>query len=671
MKVNTSHTIKTLNTTNALKKLHLDAPKNQYLREMVVNSMEALEGFDDKQIKIYPCPEALKMGVGRLCIADNGKGMTPSEMRSLLFNLHSSSKSTTAGDHENFGVGVKATTYYGNPYGVVFLSWTKDNPEGTMAWITYDPETNQLGGAEISYSAFNEWDEEYGMTLPSAFPLKTKPLEEGEDEDMVPVSLERVLPEGFEGVKWWDCKPDFIKEHGTVVILCGSHREDSTYKEGMHRYLLQYLTSRFWDLNDYAISVYGLDGKVKRACGYSEFQFASVTTESEEVVPYLIDSCEVEAPGGFKVKVFITESVSDMKGASKSNRFSLRDRGFEESQLNSGSSAVLYQNELYHHASKHGEMTKWGINIPSVYPQVKLIVEPPLGGPDLGCEGVYPAYIRDSLKWYSPSSEESDSDVVAPANLDLSGVQEWFRSNLPPMLVSLLKDATSRMEVSSKDMDKMYSKYKPLLSFVNSKVKTSKVKETPDGSEAFNPEDGFNPSGNTRTHERTNVSGSRDGAVKVGAPDSQGSLLGSPVRVKRKDSNVIFTWSIEEAGITEDLFMEGGIEFPFLYLGQEGVSSPMLYGNPNHKIFQDTIHHFVMETENGEVYEKQIAEIVLEVFKVQALMFVAHRKQFLRKYRKSFEVSKGELLSAISGVWLIYTQIRSDLSNKRLVKKKG
>ena len=71
--------------------------------------------------------------------------MTPEELFNNLGKMYSSSISSNSDFHENFGIGAKITTAMWNPYGVVFCSWHKDNPdEGHLLWLHYNENFNQI-----------------------------------------------------------------------------------------------------------------------------------------------------------------------------------------------------------------------------------------------------------------------------------------------------------------------------------------------------------------------------------------------------------------------------------------------------------------------------------------------------------------------------------------------
>ena len=92
----------------------------QYLRELVVNSIEA----GATRIEFGPEWNAVKgHGVYRLMVADDGNGMGPDELLRFLNTFGGGGK--PIGDlHENFGVGAKTSLLPWNHEGVVVLSWT-------------------------------------------------------------------------------------------------------------------------------------------------------------------------------------------------------------------------------------------------------------------------------------------------------------------------------------------------------------------------------------------------------------------------------------------------------------------------------------------------------------------------------------------------------------------
>ena len=79
-----------------------------------------------------------KHGVAKLCIIDNGDGMTYNFLDEYLIKLGAS---TRKNKHPNWGAGFKLSALPFNPYGVIIRSWTKENSHGHVVWIHRNPTT--------------------------------------------------------------------------------------------------------------------------------------------------------------------------------------------------------------------------------------------------------------------------------------------------------------------------------------------------------------------------------------------------------------------------------------------------------------------------------------------------------------------------------------------------
>jgi hypothetical protein len=171
------------------------------IREILVNAFEAIEHYQlsnasDASYKPRVAVYADRWyehtdGVQKMAYADNGIGMNLYELRQYFNSLAQSGK-TQALD-KNYGVGAKISTAAWNPYGVEIRSW-KDG-QATMVRLVCD-ENSGLYGLE----AFEDVDED---TKPDYLDLTGSP-----DTNLL--------------------KPDFIKDHGTVVVLLGKSLSDNT-----------------------------------------------------------------------------------------------------------------------------------------------------------------------------------------------------------------------------------------------------------------------------------------------------------------------------------------------------------------------------------------------------------------------------------------------------------
>lgn len=193
-------------------RLGKDCEPLQYLRELTVNAIEAVQSLDEKQGEIIWDVDWREIDLGdnkvpKLCIIDNGVGMTGEEMVEYINQLSSSGHRQSL--HGNFGIGAKIAAATKNHAGVVYLSWKAGI--GAMIHLCRNPDTG-----------------EYGLI----------PFEhEGKYLSWIPIED--------------SIKPELIKEHGTMVVLLGDHLDQDTMKAppgvpSPSCWIGRYLNSRFF-----------------------------------------------------------------------------------------------------------------------------------------------------------------------------------------------------------------------------------------------------------------------------------------------------------------------------------------------------------------------------------------------------------------------------------------
>lgn len=203
-----------------LERLGRDCSDMQVYRELTENSLQAVEA-------------AIKLGlittgtiewdfdgvyfeaerIYKLCITDNGIGMTGDQMVQNINRLTGVGGGKTRGHTGNFGVGAKIAGVTRNHFGMTYLSWTPERA-GVMARLWRDPKSGQYG------------------------------LERLQDE----LGDTRSFVEITDAVK-----PSLIEEHGTRVTLMGMSREQDTTEApaeetAKSRWLARYLNSRYFEL---------------------------------------------------------------------------------------------------------------------------------------------------------------------------------------------------------------------------------------------------------------------------------------------------------------------------------------------------------------------------------------------------------------------------------------
>jgi hypothetical protein len=421
-------TLQDKNPTSTLKRFMREVAPMQFVREIYMNCLEA----EATTMRVYFEPQYEALGVKKLCFADDGTGMSAREMYEYLAKYNSSSKTTEGSYHDNFGIGVKATTLLSNPYGVVFLSWSKDNPEGAMIWFTYDEKLDRVGLRPIEYIDEDEDGEEYTDTLCTQ-------MSDGTRANVIALDdLRLAHPDGFEGVKWWECKEKAkIKKHGTIVMLLGqSASADSVGADWSKRQLSHYMSSRFLNL---PVRVRILSDQL--GTRYPLGLLDGLGRDKQHT-----DS--VSCINGYSIDVIYIK---------RQNRAgSVRLGDIVTQRILSGYSALAYKGELYNAQYGKREARSWGISHDDVISRVLLIVHPPKRGKqsDKVVRGCYPNERRDRLLW------DDESIVSDNREIDLTELKHYFTQNQPERLRQMLDEAYAanrqREQVDTSELQERY-----------------------------------------------------------------------------------------------------------------------------------------------------------------------------------------------------------------------
>jgi hypothetical protein len=220
--------VKNVATLFQLTGTHMDP--RQVVRELVVNSLEA----DATRVRVGPdwnhveaCVANKVTPTYRLMVEDDGHGMDCDELRARVQNLMDPGGSKKVGIQDNFNIGARMAGLLVSPKGVIIMSWR----DGIGAMV----RLFQTSGGDYAL-----------------FPFETG---DGGTEEVV------VAPDEY--------KPDFVNDHGTVVILVGTSTTQDTALEllddryGVHG-LQVWLQDRFTRLPSKAkVQVYEFNGTDK------------------------------------------------------------------------------------------------------------------------------------------------------------------------------------------------------------------------------------------------------------------------------------------------------------------------------------------------------------------------------------------------------------------------
>lgn len=203
------------NTGFLLDRLGQDCHPLQFLRELTQNAIEAILRTPGKSGEIvwdaeWNAYELAPEKPLKLCVIDNGDGMTGEELVHYINQLSSSLTEQSIGG--NYGVGAKIAAATRNHYGLFYFSW-KDG-RGSLIHLWRDPTTQQYGLKQLERP-----DGTYGHFA----------------------AVDDAL------------KPGLIGDHGTMIVLMGHSEGANTVKapEGASspsRWVAKYLNSRYFAL---------------------------------------------------------------------------------------------------------------------------------------------------------------------------------------------------------------------------------------------------------------------------------------------------------------------------------------------------------------------------------------------------------------------------------------
>lgn len=322
------------NTGFLLDRLGSDCHPLQFLRELTQNAIEAIDRTAHKAGEIVWDVDWTAFDLGdypnpKLCIVDNGDGMSGEEMVKYINQLSSSRAEQSMSG--NYGVGAKIAAATRNHAGLIYLSWK--NGRGSMIHLWRDPETGQYGLMQ-----FARPDGTHGHFT--------------EVDDAV--------------------KPDIIKDHGTKIVLLGNEVDANTMQAppdvaSPSRWIARYLNSRYYELPE-GISLRAREGWEHPRTDTDRNVLRKVTGQHEYLRQHAEAAGAVPLTGA-KAHWWILKDEPALTNNS----------GFVES---SGHVAALYKGELYELSSaRAGRAKLQHFGVLYGHNRVVLYVEPK---PDAG-----------------------------------------------------------------------------------------------------------------------------------------------------------------------------------------------------------------------------------------------------------------------------------------------
>jgi hypothetical protein len=360
-------------------RVYREGGAHQWVRETFINSIEANATKIEFGIEWQAVEEK---GVYRRFIADNGDGMTPEELVEF-FNVWGGGGKPIGGLHENFGIGAKSSLLPWNRHGLVVISWV--DGEAAMIWVTTDPATGEYG-------------------------LRNFEAEDPDTGDMQIVEVVTPFNDAEHGCDWGAVRPDWLEDHGTVVVLLGDNENSDTVlgdpsrgPEGDIKGISTYLNRRIWDVassieitvDELRVSDRGQWPISKEMAHVSGGANRRTNRRRIEGAKYYI---EYPMSSFTKGKLAASGTVPVGEGTEVDWYLWEGERpNIQSYAAQGGYIAALYNNELYDVTNHHSTYRSFGVLEQQVRSKLWLVMRPQAFDENNGKHGVYPRGDRNSL----------------------------------------------------------------------------------------------------------------------------------------------------------------------------------------------------------------------------------------------------------------------------------
>jgi hypothetical protein len=421
--------METTGTQHLVDRTYRESGSHQWARETYINAREA--GATRVEFAIE-WQAVSNNGVYRRLIADNGSGMDAEQLVEF-FNTYGGGGKPIGGVHENFGVGAKTSLLPWNTYGVVVVSWVNGDP--SMIWIYRNPDTG-----------------EYGLKV-----------ERAEDPDTGEATLEAVYApyeDEEHGCDWEGIKPDWITEHGTVMVLLGDGPADDTVlgdpnrdgaeSEGDIKGLSSYLNRRIWEVGDDA-ELYVDELRTNDRGQWPTSETLAHGTQPKAGIDRRTNKRRImgaryfiEYPNpAYKLGKRDAHGTVALSDGTEVEWFLWKGKrpDVHSYAAKSGYIGALYKNELYNVTAHHSSYRSFGIVEQAVRQNVWLIVKPPVLGD--GKHGVYPRNDRNALLLRGGPYAGRELPVADWAN--------EFADNMPAAIMAAITAAQTRGDGTIED----------------------------------------------------------------------------------------------------------------------------------------------------------------------------------------------------------------------------
>lgn len=628
--------MKTAGTEHIIERTYRESGAFQWVRETYVNALEAGATRVEYGIEWQGVESR---GVYRRTIADNGVGMTADQLREF-FNTFGGGGKAIGGVHENFGVGSKTSLLPWNPHGLVVVSWVVG--EASMIWVQRDSESG-----------------EYGLRV-----------FEAEDENGETVCTEAVVPfdDPGHGCDWAAVKPDWMGDHGTVLILLGDSPEadtvlgDPNRREQDIKGLSSYLNRRIWVVGPQTeVRVHELRYVEREKWPLSRAE--AFGPQPGTGVDRRINNRRIL---GARAYIDYQSGNPDHGKLADSGTVLLSDGTFIDWYLWAGGRpavqsyaaiggyiGALYNNELYDVTAHHSTYRSFGVSESPVRKNLWLIARPPAYD-DTYKIGVYPRTDRNALL----IKGGPDAGSPLPIN-DWAGE---FADSMPEAIRDAIRAARGGASGSIEDAQWR----ERLADRFGSRWKIERLRPDPGGTETLDP---AQPGSQPRPTVRPAPTQSRNpgGSGGTGGSNTTGTQPGPLRAAKTKVAGGIPTFRIVGADEVE----EGMIAAwqPHDPDHPEGV----VLINGSHPMLEQEIAHW--QGQYADHHADGVRAEVLHAYGEVAVAKVAH-SEFMKKYLPATKVEQDlrsehaltmSLLGLIGEEAVIGPRLRARFARRRSV----
>ncbi|GAA3597918.1 hypothetical protein [Kribbella ginsengisoli] len=540
---------------------------------------------------------AADLGVLRRTIMDDGSGMAPDDLRTFLTTFGGGGK--PIGVDGNFGQGFKSSVLPWNPYGVVVISYSDDQPDGAMLWIYRDSQGNY---ALKEWSVYDEDDEYVGQT-----------------DVVVP------FDDPDHGCDWGAIRPSWLKT-GTIMVLLGMTFDSDTWMgdqdpsrtEGVDG-LVRYLNGRLLTVPERAgkpIETTVVDLYRKGPTDRRDTKDKTVTLPSGDAMVWR--PRRVYGLRHYIPKTAVTGTVQLDPHGTTAEWFYVPEpdspvAGGQDYITQRPVITVDYQGEAYHSDTTKGRYRQFGIT-DEIMGRTWLILHPPV-------------YSDSKPTDWGVLTQASRHILISKGGLELPW-EDWgdaFYASFPEKLAQARDDARAKTSTASDpNMSKHLAR---ILDRLNPRFKASRVLSSaagrllghPTGQMAGSParkggERGKGPA-------RGGGSGGTTGTRHILAPAASGGMTGTSQTVKA--GYPAFDWKNFDADEAKHLAMFDRNDS----LTVDGFkSNGVVWLNSKHPVFLQEFSYWA-----DQVWPKadpaKVTELVKRVYGEEAVAHVVHAQR--------------------------------------------